>query len=379
MPYDNIVIAGHGVAGLTAGDTLRRLGYTGNLTVIGEETHATYSRPALSKAALAPGGGLDVNFLPEPTHGATTLLGHTAASLNAGNSTVTLSDGTVVAYDGLVIATGTQARRFTDSPNEFTLRSLDDAVRLKGRLAETPKVTIIGGGPLGMEIASGAVGLGCDVTLIHAGVPMSVHIGPFLSNLLSEEARNAGLTIVDGFVAGVAETRDGMVATLADGTTLTSDIVIAAAGDIPNDTWLTDSGLLTDGRLVTDTRCRVRENIVACGDVAWIGGTGGPKRTPIWTAAIEQGKAAATALLLGDEAGELDFQNYFWTDQWERNVKISGPIPQGLEPEIVKGSLGERSFVAYWPEENSAASYNMRMPIPKLHKIARGTVPAPAA
>ena len=372
MAYDNIVIAGHGVAGLTAGDTLRRLGHEGAITVIGEETHATYSRPALSKAALAPGDALDVNFLPEPTHGAQTLSGLTASGLDVESSTVTLSDGTTVDFDGLVIATGTQARRFTDSPNELTLRSLDDAVLLKGRLAEQPSVTVIGGGPLGMEIASGAVGLGCETTLVHSGTPMHVHIGPFLAGLLSESALEAGLNIVDGFVADVTDEGENMVATLRDGTRLSSEIIIAAAGDIPNDTWLIDSGLLADGRLVTDTRCRVRPNIVACGDVAWIGGTGGPKRSPIWTSAIEQGKVAATALLHGDEAGELDFQSYFWTDQWGINVKISGPIPQGMQPDIVKGSLEERSFVAYWPEENSAASFNIRMPIPKLHKIARG-------
>ncbi|MDR7328569.1 NAD(P)/FAD-dependent oxidoreductase [Corynebacterium guangdongense] len=379
MAYDNIVIAGHGVAGLTAGDTLRRLGYQGRLTVIGEETHTTYSRPALSKAALAPGAEMDVNFLPEPTHGADALLGHTATGLDVANSTLTTSDGAVILYDGLVIATGAQARRFTDSPNELTLRSLDDAVRLKGRLTETSKVTVIGGGPLGMEVASGALNLGCETTLIHAGVPMSAHIGPFLSARLSEAAREAGLIIVDGFVSGVEETAAGMLATLADGRTFTSEIIITAAGDIPNDSWLADSGLLVDGRLVTDTRCRVHENIVACGDVAWIGGAGGPRRTPIWTAAVEQGKAAATALLRGDEAPELDFQNYFWTDQWGVNVKISGPIPRGLEPEIVKGSLTDRSFVAYWPEENAAAAYNMRTPIPKLHTIARGGATVPAS
>ncbi|AGS34051.1 FAD-dependent pyridine nucleotide-disulfide oxidoreductase [Corynebacterium maris DSM 45190] len=369
-----IVIVGHGVAGLTAGDTLRRLGFDGTITVIGAETHATYSRPALSKAALAPGEELDVNFLPDPTHGAVQYLGRTAVGLDATARRVRLDDGTTVDYDGLVIATGTHARRFTDSPGEYTLRSLDDAVALKSRLAEAPKVTVVGGGPLGMEIASGALGLGCEVTLVHPGTPMDVHIGPFLAELLTEAAVSHGLTLVDDFVDVVEDTGSGMRVHTRGGVDLDSDVVVSAAGDVPNDDWLADSGLLVDGRLVTDARCRVlgHDDVVAAGDVAWIGGTGGPKRTPVWTAAIEQAKTAAHALLHGDDAAELSFQNYFWTDQWGMNIKLSGPIPNDSEaPEIVKGSLAERSFVAHWPAQGAAASYNIRMPIPRLHKIAR--------
>ncbi|QGU06481.1 Rhodocoxin reductase [Corynebacterium occultum] len=373
---DNILILGNGVAGLTAGDTLRRLGYTGAITIVGDEKHATYSRPALSKAALAPGPEMELNFLPEATHGGTELLGRSATTVDPEARRVTLDDGTVLDYEGLVIATGTHARRFTDSEREYTLRSLDDATALRERLSSAPKVAIIGGGPLGMEVASGAIGLGCEVTLIHPGTPMEPHIGPQLAGILTEVALENGLDIVDDFVAAVAETPGGMCVRLSSGQEITADVVVSAAGDIPNDSWLADSGLLIDGRLIADERCRVRPEIVAAGDVVWQQGARGLRRTPIWTAAIEQAKTAAAALLQGDEAAPLSYHSYFWTDQWGMNLKVSGPIPDGSEePLVVKGSLAERSAVLHWPGQGCAASLNMRMPIPRLHKLA-ASVPA---
>lgn len=369
---DHIVIIGNGVAGLTAGDTLRRLGFPGKITLIGEEPHATYSRPALSKAALAAGGEMAVNFLPAATHGGTELLGRCATALDPAAHRITLDDGSTLNYDGLVIATGTHARRFTDSPREYTLRSLDDAAALRERLSSAPKVTVIGGGPLGMEVASGAIGLGCQVTLIHPGAPMEPHIGPLLAGILSDIAREQGLDIVDDLVSTVQETAGGMSVTLLAGRELTSEVVVSAAGDIPNDGWLADSGLLIDSRLITDERCRVRPDIVAAGDVAWQVGPDGPRRSPVWTSAIEQAKTAAAALLNGSEAEPLEFQPYFWTDQWGMNLKVSGPIPHGAEePVVVKGSLEEHSAVLHWPGQGSAAALNLRMPVPRLHKLAR--------
>lgn len=368
---DHVVIAGNGIAGLTAGDTLRRLGYEGALTIVGEEPYSTYSRPALSKVALAPGDDMDVGTLPDPTHGATELLGRSVTGLAPEKKEVLLDDGTSLTYDGLIIATGSHARSFTQSGREYTLRSLDDAAHLKARLIDRPTVTIIGGGPLGMEAASGAVGLGCAVTLIHPGTPMEMHLGPLLGGILTEAALESGLRTVDSMVSSVREEADGMAVTLTDGTEVRSDIVVTAAGDLPNTAWLEDSGLLVDGRLIADDRCRVTDSIVAAGDVVWVDRGEGPRRSPIWTAAIEQAKVAAAALLAGDEAGRLDFQSYFWTDQWGLNLKMSGPVPQGVEPIVVKGSLAERSAVLHWPESGTAAALNMRMPIPRLHKLAR--------
>ena len=377
---DRIVIVGHSIAGLTAGDNLRRLGFAGTLTYVGAEDVEAYSRPSLSKAALAPGPGITLTPLPRLTgayEDTVELLGRTAVSLTAEH--VLLDDGTSLPYDGLVIATGSRARRLTDSAREFTLRSLADAELLRARLVEKPHLTIIGGGPLGMEVASGAVGLGCEVTLLNPGVPLSGHLGPLLGGILADLAAGAGVRILDTRVDTVTETEDGMAVTLPSGEVIESDVVFTGIGDDPEVSWLTDSGLLVDGRLLVDSRQRVlgHPGIVAAGDVCWIDGPGTPRRTPVWTSAIEQGRIAAGGLLEGDAAAERGQPFYFWTDQWGVSLKVSGSPPrEDVPPEVIKGSLAERAFVIRWPEHRAAAALDMRMPIPRLHKLAAGEVAA---
>ncbi|OAV62137.1 NAD(P)/FAD-dependent oxidoreductase [Enteractinococcus helveticum] len=371
----HIVIVGNGIAGLTAADTLRRLDFDGEMTLVGEEDRPTYSRPALSKTALDPNQEFQVSYLPEATHAGTQLLGTTAVALDTQQQRLTLHDCNTLGYDGLIIATGTSARRFSTSDREFTVRSVDDAIALRNRLATRPSVTVIGGGVLGMELASGANAMGCDVTLIHCGTPMTDHIGPLLASLISQVAIEHGLRLIDGRVNAVDELSTGMAVQLADGQQVSSDIVISAIGDAPNIQWLAQAGLLHDGRLVIDRQCRVQDNIVAAGDVAWLKTPEGPQRYPVWTSAIEQAKIAAASLLNPQDATQLNFQPYFWTDQWGMNLKISGParLPE-TAPVVVRGSLEERAAVLHWPEYGAAAAWNLRMSLPKLHKLARETV-----
>ena len=366
---DRIVIVGHSIAGVTCGDTLRRRGFDGDLTYVGAEDVPAYPRPSLSKAALHPD---PVDIAPLPTFAvATEILGHRAVALEP--EAVLLDDGRALPYDGLVIATGSRARRLTDSPREYTLRSLADAEALRARLLERPRVTVIGGGPLGMEVASGAVGLGCEVTLLNPGTPLARHLGPLLGGILASLAAEAGVPILDTVVESVTETAEGMAVTLPSGEVLESDIVFTGIGDDPEVDWLASSGLLVDGRLIVDTRQRVlgHPGIVAAGDVCWLDDPAGPRRSPVWTSALEQGRVAADGLLLGDDAPERDHPFYFWTDQWGVSLKVSGTPPrEDVAPVVVKGSVDERSFVIHWPGHGAAAALDMRMPVPRLHKLA---------
>lgn len=368
----HVAVIGNGVAGLTAGDTVRRLGFDGKIIVVGQEDHATYSRPALSKSALDPSRDLEVSYLPEATHRGVERLGCTAVALDPVSNRVTLDDGAYLEYDGLIIATGTSARRFTDCKREYVVRSVEDAVALRKRLQSQPSVVVVGGGPLGMELASGAIAMGCEVTLVHRGLPMEHHIGPLFAEIFADVASERGLRFVDDYVTSLHETPEGMSVHLTSEPALTADLVVSAVGDAPNVQWLATSGLLSDGRLVTDQYCRVRENIVAAGDVAWSVSPAGLQRNPVWTNAIEQAKTAATALVAPGAAEPLNFQSYFWTDQWDMNLKISGAVPNTEEePIVAKGDLGQRSAVLHWPQLGSAAALNIRMPIPRLHRLAR--------
>ena len=217
--------------------------------------------------------------------------------------------------------------------------------------------------------------MGCDVTLVHQGTPMHHHVGPLLAETLTNAGIEQGLKLVDDHVIGLEETATGMMTQLASGRVLSSDIVVTATGDVPNVHWLTDSGLLTEGRLEIDEYCRVGPNVVAAGDVAFMRTLDGVQRSPIWTNAIEQAKTAAAALISPEAVQPLDFPSYFWTDQWGMSLKISGPAPVTDEqPLVVKGELAERSAVLHWPEYGAAAALNIRMPIPRLHKLARETL-----
>lgn len=386
-----IIIVGHGVAGLTAGEALRTQGFDGDLTVIGQEPHAPYSRPALSKGLLVPPGDgsgsadaeLQPQYLASAAEGTEVLSGRSAVSLDPAARTVLLDDGRALAFDGLVIATGAGARRFTNSPDEFTLRGLDDARALRRRLADRPHVTVIGGGPLGMEVASSARAAGCEVTLVHRGLPMRRQMGELLATVCAEAALEHGVHLVDAGVTEVSTSAGpGLTLHLDSGQSMPAEVVVSAIGDFPHTDWLTDSGLLSGGRLVTNEQGMVAPGIVAAGDVSWRQHGTGDFRRALWTDAIEEAKTAAAALLHGPAITSPEPTPYFWTEQFGLNVRITGTIPPGSTPLVHEGALAERRAVLHWPAAGdgtaggAAASLNVRIPIPRLRRLAASAVVA---
>jgi len=362
-----ILVVGNGIAGQTACDSLRTAGFDGSLTIVGDEPWTAYSRPALSKALLVDGGSPE---LASPMHQATEMLGVAAVGLDVESRRVHLDDGTDLPYDGLVIASGSRARRLggVDSA-ELTLRTLDDAWVLCERLAAQPSVVVVGAGPLGMEIASAAMAVGCQVTVVADGRPMLSHLGPHLSEAFTATAVAQGLTIVDGSAARIDGPR-GVI--LRDGSRIEAELIVTAIGDIPNTEWLATSGLV-DGPLEADSRGRIRPNIVTAGDVAAIPTRQGIRRIPLWSSAIEQAKVAAVALLTGDDAPELDLDPYFWTEQFGLNLKATGHLPVAGEPEFLVGERPDGPSVMRWTHDDGrgvAVAVNHRIAIPRLRRMA---------
>lgn len=362
-----ILLVGNGIAGQTACDSLRTAGFDGSLTIVGDEPWTAYSRPALSKALLVDGGSPE---LASPMHQATELLGVAAVGLDVESRRVHLDDGTNLPYDGLVIASGSRARRLGGVESaELTLRTLDDAWVLRERLAAQPSVVVVGAGPLGMEIASAAIAARCQVTVVADGRPMLSHLGQHLSEAFTATAIAQGLTIVDGSAARIDGPR-GVI--LRDGSRIEAELIVTAIGDIPNTEWLATSGL-ADGRLEADSRGRIRPNIVAAGDVAAIPTRQGIRRIPLWSSAIEQAKVAAVALLSGDDAPELDLDPYFWTEQFGLNLKATGHLPVVGEPEFLVGERPEGPSVMRWTHDDGrgvAVAVNHRIAIPRLRRMA---------
>jgi NADPH-dependent 2,4-dienoyl-CoA reductase/sulfur reductase-like enzyme len=404
MSMRRIVVVGNGIAGLTACDSLRSAGFDGELTVVGAERHHPYSRPALSKAMLhsddgnsvdgskVDGNGIDAlqaHALPAPTHEATELLGVSATGLDVDARLVRLDGGGELPYDGLVIASGSRARRLAPgqgavgqgaagphqdgSFRELTLRTIEDAILLKERVASRPSVIVVGGGPLGMEVASGCLHVGCDVTLVSDAKPLSRQLGDHLADLFTSAAIRRGLRVVRGGKARLADHGAGAKVVLTDGTELEADLVVTAVGDEPNIDWLTGSKLLTDGSLRVDSRGRVRPDIVAAGDVAFFPTLRGVQRVPLWTSAIDQAKVAAVGLLNGDAAPEFNFQPYFWTEGFGLSLKAVGFTPVVGAPDYCEPGGDNGSLLLRWDNADgagTAAAVNYRIPIPKLRRLA---------
>ncbi len=370
-----IVVVGNGIAGLTAADTLRESGFDGELIVIGDEPRDAYSRPALSKAALAEVGEMTAHLLPPPDHGAEAFLGTRVTSVDANHNELTLSDGSHLAFDGLIIASGIRPRKLRpDLDIEMTFRHLDDALALRDRLAAQPRVVVIGAGVLGMELASSCRAAGCEVTVVSRRKPLLAFFGEYLADLFVSAASNHGIIWESPEAVDVRGTRTRATVILADGRELDADLVITAIGDLPNTEWLADSGLLSDGELAVDSRGRVRPHIVAAGDVAAIETPSGRKRVPLWTSAIEQAKVAARGLLFGNEADPLAFQPYFWTDQFGLSLKACGDLPVTGEPDFVDGVPGSEPSLLRWSNDNgtgTGVALNYRIPVPKLRALSR--------
>lgn len=384
-----IVVVGGGIAGVTAADTLRQKGFDGELTIVGDEPHAAYSRPALSKALLRDPDGLTAHELPPAAHGGTELRGVGAVGLDVDARTVLLDDGERLAYDGLVIASGCRARRLGESasgsaapsnaPEELTLRSIDDAWRLRSRVAERPSVVVVGGGPLGMEIASSCLDNGCEVTLVSQGPPLLAQLGGHLSDLFVSAAVARGLRVVESagahLVRGASRTR----VVLAEGSVLEASLLVTAVGDRPNVEWLEGSGLLANGALVADASGRVRPGVVAAGDVASVPTPHGIRRVPLWSSAIDQARTAAASLLGNAAPASGDHRPYFWTEQFGLSLKAVGHLPLAGDPELVDGEPGEVRKLLRWnaadaSSGSAAVAVNYRIPIPKLRRLCEPAV-----
>lgn len=369
-----VVVVGNGIAGLTAADTLREEGFDGELTIVGDEIHPAYSRPALSKALLLDGDTLSSHTLPPASHGARELLGVRATGLDPDRRLVTLDDGTALPYDGVVLATGSRARRLSGLPDEVTLRGLDDALALRRRLAGRPSVLVVGGGPLGMEIASGCLAAGCRVTLVSQGEPLTAQLGPHLARVFTTAARERGLTVVRTGPARVEGRAGDIHVALDDGTVLRAEVLLTAVGDIPNTQWLAGTGLVVNGAVPVDTRGLARPGVAAVGDLAAFPTPRGRRRVPLWSSAIDQGKSAARALMRGDDAPPLSFQPYFWTEQFGRTLKAVGPLPAAGEPVYVDGEPGSGPALMAWQQEDgssTAVALDYRIPVPRLRRMTR--------
>ncbi|MDV9172677.1 FAD-dependent oxidoreductase [Streptomyces sp. W16] len=379
---NRIVVVGASAAGLAAAETLRREGYTGTLTLVGEESHLPYDRPPLSKQVLAAEWEPDRVALRTPADLAgldlDLRLGVAATALDLAAQEVWLSDGAQVSYDGLIIATGVRPRRL---PGEgaHVLRTLDDALTLRERLGPGQRLVVVGAGFLGAEAAAVAWRLGAQVTLLEpASVPLAHAVGEQVGQVLAQAHMDHGVNLRTG--VSVTEVTDEGVR-LGDGEEIEADEVLVAIGSLPNTAWLADSGLPVGDGVVCDEYCEAARNVYAAGDVArWYNPLFGTSmRIEHRTNAAEQGMAAARNLLNSHARKAFAPVPYFWSDQYDMKIQAHGHLRGHDEAAVVDGDLDERRFVAaYRTGDRLTGALAVGMP-PKAIRAWRQAIAAGAS
>ncbi|MGW1289089.1 NAD(P)/FAD-dependent oxidoreductase [Streptomyces sp. NPDC002586] len=354
---NEIVVVGAGAAGVTTAETLRRQGYEGRLTVVGAEPHAPYDRPPLSKQILSGRWEPERIRLRGPDVydrlGIDLRSATAAARLDRSGRAVELADGTWLHADAVVVATGVRPRRLPGADaltGVHELRTLDDALALREALAGAPRLVVAGAGLLGTEAAIAARGLGADVTLVGTRpVPLLGLIGPQAAGLVACVHRDLGLRLRRGRVRGV-EGANGAVTgvRLDDGTLLPADVVLTAAGSLPNTEWLHGSGVRVADGVDCDALCAAQPGVWAAGDVASRPDArdGRRRRHEHRTHATEQAIAVARNLLAGSGARPFVPLPYFWTDQHDLKIQVFGEVGGADRWHIVEGSPAERKFAA---------------------------------
>ncbi|MFD7455942.1 MULTISPECIES: NAD(P)/FAD-dependent oxidoreductase [unclassified Streptomyces] len=398
-----IVVVGASLAGLRAAETLREKGFTGSLTMIGDEPHEPYDRPPLSKQVLLGRAAADRTALPRRRSvDATWRLGVAATGLDMAARRVRLADGDEVPYDRLLIATGVRARPWpreaeAELDGVFVLRTRDDGAALARRLAEGPeRVLVIGAGFTGSEIASACRERGLSVTVAERGsAPLVGALGGVVGSVAAELQREHGVDLRCGVMVTALEgDASGRVraAQLSDGSTVETDVVIVSLGARRNTDWLAGSGLGAGPRgIACDAGCRafdfrgiVTDDIYAAGDVA---------RCPHplfgyqflslehWGNAVSQADIAAHNML-SESTDRLPHMEVpaFWSSQFGVNIKSVGVPSLGTELLVTQGSLEDHRFVAVYGYQGrviGAVAFDHARWLPFYQELIERTAPFP--
>lgn len=357
---DTVVVAGMSLAGLNALEGLRDAGFDGRIVAVGAEDHLPYDRPPLSKQVLAGEWEPERTALREADHydalDVDWELGRRATGVDVDDRKVSLDNGMVVSFDGLVVATGSSPKRLPGTPELeglHVLRTLEDSLAVAAELERGPRVAVVGAGFIGSEVAATARSRGLEVTVVEAlPVPLAGALGDRMGAAVSALHDDHGVEVRCGVgVEGFTGSRRVEGVRLADGSTVQADVVVVGVGVATATDWLDGSGLDVADGLLCDEACRAAERVVAAGDVArWPNPLfGETMRVEHWDNAVQQGRHAARTLVaeLGGEVPEAYAPvPWFWSDQYESKIQMAGR--PGPDVDVVEGSIDERSFVAVY-------------------------------
>lgn len=401
-----IVIVGASLAGLRAAETLRKKGFRGKLTLIGEEPHEPYDRPPLSKQVLTGYAPADQTALPRLCRlDAEWRLGVAAVGVDLAAQRVHLADGQKVGFDRIMIATGARARPWPNQAEATldgvgVLRTRDDAARLRQYLAVKPRrVLTIGAGFIGSEIASVCRELDLPVTVVDRGrAPLENALGGVIGDVAATLQRQHGVDLRCGVtVTELEDDGNGRLrhAHLSDGTTLDVEVAVVALGSLRNTEWLHDSGLAADSNwgVACDPACRafdlngiVTDNVFVAGDVAraahplydfeFLG-------VEHWSNAVAQAEVAAHNMVCAPARRRPYLAvPTFWSAQFGVNIKSVG-VPRFADEVVVsQGSVDKHRFVAAYGRQGrlvGAVTVNQGMWLDFFERLIAESAPFPPA
>ena len=402
-PPERIVIVGASLAGLRGAETLRRMGFTGSLTIVGDEPHEPYDRPPLSKAALT-------DWVPPEHTGLPRLadlgdvdwrLGVAATGLDRRTREVVLADGTRLPYDRVLIATGVRNRPWPNAEQAALegvrgIRTREDSRAIRDHLDAGPKrVLVIGAGFTGSEVASICRQRDLPVTVVErAENPLVGPLGGVVGEVAAGLQRAAGVDLRCNVTVEALEGSGGRfrAASLSDGTTIEADLAVIALGALRNTEWLADSGLACGllgvscdpgGRAYAVNGMAV-DDVFAAGDVA---------RFPHalyeyeflalehWQNAVVGAQVAAHNMICDDPDRRAHVSvPAFWSVQFGMNIKSVGVPSLADQILVTQGSAKEGRFAAAYTEGDrmvAAVTFNHGRYLEYYRRLIERASPAP--
>ncbi len=351
------VVVGAGQAGGCAVRALRDNGFAGRITLVGAEAAAPYERPPLSKGLMTgqvEAAQLAVNPPGYYADARIEFLGaRKAVELYAGEYALRLDDGTRLAYDTLLLTTGARPRLLgvpgADLPGIFYLRTIADAQAIKARLSPSAHLAVIGGGVIGLELASSAHALGVRVTVLEASPRLMGRVLPSaIAATVEARHRAKGVEIALGCTVSKIETMaDGKLRLETSAGAVVADLIVVGIGAVPNVELARDAGLAIDDGIAVDAFCAASlPGIYAAGDAAsaFHPLAGRRVRQETWQNALSQ--AAAAARTICGAGVPYDEPPYSWSDQFDMNIQIAGFADSGVRT-VLRGAYDGDGFQSF--------------------------------
>lgn len=379
MSQQRVVVIGGGHAGVEAVAALRQKGWTGQITLISSEKQPPYQRPPLSKGYLS--GKISATALAikkgpfyEKAE-ATLLLGVTVTAIDRGNHELVLDNGQMLAYDKLIYATGTRARKLpvpgAHLPSVYYLRTMTDVERIRASLEPGKRLLIIGAGYIGLEVAASAIQLGLSVTALEAQDRVLARVtSPEMSNFFAELHKESGLDLrtdcqvtalrednIGGYIASVDDKKRGKIE-------IPFDCAIVGIGVLPNVELAEAAGLACDnGVLVDEFTATQDSDIFAVGDCSNHPNAFYQRRLRLESVpnAVDQAKIAAGVIC--GQAKPYNALPWFWSDQYDVKLQSSG-LNDGYDHLEILGEPAKRRFcILYFRQQQLICVDTINMPM----------------